>query len=129
VGTLKVLSTSISFEFVRFCVYLIFRSVRENSFIYAEHEFFFSGDNYLRSNFLAFQLLLDKVFINMVGKDPSTYKDVQVLHILMCLTHLIYFTRKQPVIVHQKINTHFNLYCNFFCLMVFCPSDSLCEIN
>jgi len=69
----------------------------------------FSGDNYFHSNFLAFQLLLDKAFIKMTGKDPPTYE--------VC-----------PVIVHQKINAHFNLYFSFISL-VFCPSESLCKIN
>ncbi|PNF40610.1 ATP-binding cassette sub-family A member 3 [Cryptotermes secundus] len=34
----------------------------------------FSGESYYHSNFLAFQLLLDKTFIAMTGTEPSSYK-------------------------------------------------------
>jgi hypothetical protein len=51
----------------------------------------FSGDSYFHSNFLAFQLLLDKAFIKMTGKDPSTYE--------VC-----------PVITYTNVSYTFNLY-------------------
>jgi hypothetical protein len=68
---------------------------------------FFSVDSYFHSNFLAFQLLLDKVFIDMAGKDPSTYK--------VC-----------PGITYTNVSYTFNLF--YRKRASYCASENKCTL-